>query len=891
MASLNIKISPMNQSINFFTFLILFAFAVSSCTSTNQESKKRSPNLPSFPKEKMEWQFKRVANEDGKVPRNGQIKAYRELVANGKIIPGEKQSNKNDELGWKSIDNFFPSLSVTQLTHDPNNTDVFYFSTGEGWFGAGMVRGAGVWKSTDAGETWFQLESTMDNEIYDWCQDIVVHPQTSDVYLATRDDGLHRSSDGGETWEKVLGNGVGSLVNSICDIELTADGGIFATTGIFEIGRIFYSDSGDAGTFEAQTNGFITSGVNRIEIATAPSNADVAYAIPTDASDYRIAGIFKTTDRGETWEEINNPNNDYELAKFQGWYDLMLEVDPNDEDVVIAGGWNVWRSRNGGEDWQQLSFGKIDSIGYQYIHVDQHKAVFLNSDTVYITNDGGIWQTHEFSSDQPIFRHRNYTYNVTQFYAGAIFQEADDFRIFGGTQDNGTYISTDDGYSNFELLTWLDGAFCDQHPVEENILFTSSQLNRMYRVDFDSGEIDSLNNPYLTDDDVLFINPMHINPYNPNHLYMASTKGVWRLDNPTVQDSTHWTQACLGGIGDISALGFSESEPNTIYVGRERFAAGSQPARLYRLDHADTSTVATSLVNIDPNNNLPTASNFTTSSIAVDPNNADHIIVTYSNYGLESVWETENASAEDPVWTNVEGNLPDFPVFWAEFHPNNTDKVYLGTELGVFFTNDLNGADTDWNPTNDGLANVPVYMLRIRASDNTMLAASYGRGLFTATLDPTAEQMALTWEERGPKNVGGRTRALMVDPNDPTERKFWTGGVSGGLWYTNNIDSLGDDILVNVEEPQFFNAIQWNVFPNPTLGSNASVNIELDKNVAITVQVYDMNGQLMQSVYSGEMNAGKQTFEIDNSNWPKGVYQVQLITDGNKRAVKKLVVN
>ena len=868
----------------------MFVFA--SCTSVkNNEAKKRSPNLPSFPKEKMEWQFKRVANAEGKVPRNGQIKAYRELVANGKISPKQSESFKNDEAGWKTIDDFFPSLSITQITHDPNNTDVFYFATGEGWFGAGMVRGAGVWKSTDAGETWFQLESTMDNEIYDWCQDILVHPQTSDVYLATRDDGLHRSSDGGETWEKVLGSGVGSLVNSICDIELTADGGIYATTGIFELGRIFYSDSGDAGTFESQTNGFINSGINRIEIATAPSNADVAYAIPVDANDYRIRGIFKTTDRGATWVETNNPNNDYELAKFQGWYDLMLEVDPNDEDVIIAGGWNVWRSRNGGEDWDQISFGKIDSVGYQYIHVDQHKAVFINSDTVYITNDGGIWQTHEFSSDQPIFRHRNFTYNVTQFYSGAIFQDAGDFHVFGGTQDNGTYISSGEGYSNFELLTWLDGAFVDQHPTEENLLFTSSQLNRMYRVDFDTGEIDSLNNPYLEDEDVLFINPMAINPYNDNHLYMASSKGVWRLDNPTVQDSTHWTQACLGGIGEISALGFSESEPNTIYVGRERFSSGPQPVKLYRLDNADTSTVATSLVNIDPNNNLPSEGIISTSSIAVDPTNPDHILVTYSNYGLESVWETENASAEDPGWNNVEGNLPDFPVFWAVFHPNNSDKVYIGTELGVFFTNNLNNSATDWNPTNEGLANVPVYMLRIREADNTILAATYGRGLFTAQLDPTSEQMELTWEERGPKNVGGRTRALMVDPNDPTQRKFWTGGVSGGLWYTNNIDSLGDDIIVNVEEPQAFNAMDWTLYPNPSSNTTVQIEIDVKKTEQVLIEAFNMNGALMQTVFSGQLNAGQQRFSLENLNWAKGIYQIKLTSEGSRSVVKKVVVN
>jgi len=151
--------SPLIKS-SAFILVLLFCGLIFSCNSV-QENKTTtaSSNIPSFPKQKMEWDYKRKANPDGKVPRNGMIKAYRALQAAGKLTNEPETAAKNDEIGWQAVDNFFPSLSITQITHDPNDPMIFYFSTGEGWFNADAVRGAGVWKSTDGGASWTQLES------------------------------------------------------------------------------------------------------------------------------------------------------------------------------------------------------------------------------------------------------------------------------------------------------------------------------------------------------------------------------------------------------------------------------------------------------------------------------------------------------------------------------------------------------------------------------------------------------------------------------------------------------------------------------------------------------------------------------------------------------------
>jgi len=133
------------------------------------------------------------------------------------------------------------------------------------------------------------------------------------------------------------------------------------------------------------------------------------------------------------------------------------------------------------------------------------------------------------------------------------------------------------------------------------------------------------------------------------------------------------------------------------------------------------------------------------SCVNVDPTNEAHLLVTYSNYGVAHIIETKNATAATPTWTDVSGNLPDMPVRWSLFYPGDPTKAIIATELGVWTTDLINGTSTVWDPTNTGLANVQVDMLKYRAADKTVAAATHGRGVFTTTLPtPAATLSALT---------------------------------------------------------------------------------------------------------------------------------------------------
>lgn len=819
----------------------------------------------------LEFQLMRTLDPAfGEVPGGKLMEAYNSLKARGFYTIGESRS----EDGWKHINDFFPSLAVTKITYDPNNTSIFYFCTGEGWFNADAQKGAGVFKSSDMGGTWEQLVST-NNSNFVYCQDIAVHPITSDVYVATK-TGLYRSSDEGETFQKILGAGAGSIRNSVCDIEFTSDGGVFTSIGIFETDGIYYSPSGDSATFVKQTGGFPTTGIYRIELATAPSNPDVCYAIPCSSSQYKITGIYKTIDRGTNWDTTSLPGNNYEMAAKQAWYDLSLAVDPNNENIVVAGGLNVWRSRDGGVNWQQLTSGRLDSLLVRYMHVDQHEVVFQGSDTVYFANDGGIYKCDNFSSDLPTIYNVNYNYNVTQFYAAAIHPESSHPGIIGGTQDNGSLLALNFGLTDFKTVSGQDGSFCAYHPSDGNKFYTTTQYTRIFRYNNGGFEIpDTITNANVTEDNLLFINPIEISNYDPEVLFQASNIGLWRLKNLSIADTSEWEKACTT-TGGITALAASSAEDDIIFFGKS-----SSNGEIYMVQNATTVEGILPPIGLDPADMLPNSSFLGAlycSGIFADVHDANHVMLCYANYGVESIWQSNNALSGSPTWENLEGDLPDIPVYSVVIHPGNADVAYVATELGIFYTNDLNGNSTQWIPCSTAPI-VRTDQLRIRVADNNIIAATHGRGIWEAELDAGGLNNDVTWIERGPNNIGGRTRTVMVDPNIASGKKVWAGAVGGGLWKTTDIDA------VDVEEIQVQNS-PFNLYPNPAVDF---VTLEIKKpgNTKYIIEVFDIHGKKIRNLAN---NIPVSTLQFDVSSFYSGVYFIS-VTEGKWKTVKKLIVN
>lgn len=626
---------------------------------------------------------------------------------------------------WVNADDFYDNLAISCIVQNTLNPQEIYFGTGEGWHNVDAVRGLGIWKSTNGGNSFTHLSSTNNSSFYR-VQKMVIHPVTGDVYAATRDNGVMKSTNGGTTWTKVLGDGTGALTNKAADLEIGADNTIYAGMGMVfaPTDGIYKSTSGDAGTWtklNTSINGFPTTGFNRIEIAAAPSDANTIYCLTQSETTYGIFGIYKTTNQGTLWTQLPNPidsdpfiNEDF--TRGQAWYDLIAQVDPNNANVCYVGGIDLFKTVNGGLTWNQISHW-YGLAPHQEVHADQHQIVFQpgSSDIIYFGNDGGIYMTSNGSAAVPTIKSKELGYNTTQFYGCAIHPAANTTHFLAGSQDNGSHKFTQAGINSTPEITGGDGAFCNIDKDQPQYQYTQYVYNNYFR-STDGGNsfasVDFNNNGQ-------FINPTDFDDLN-NKLYGGNAAGTYfRWDNPHTGSTSSSVSVTNFAGASVTAVRVSPVTANRVFFGLNN-------GTIVRVDDAHTGTSKTGTV--ISSGTMPSPA--WVSSIALENGNENHMLVSYSNYGVNSVWETTNGGSS---WTSVEGNLPDMPIRWVIFAPNNNDQALAATELGVWSTDNLNGISTNWGPSNSGLANVSTHQLQYRTSDNFLIAATHGRGLYSTS--------------------------------------------------------------------------------------------------------------------------------------------------------------
>ena len=646
----------------------------------------------------------------------------------------------DSDPSWNKIDDFWDNIAVSCIAYDPVNTQIFYVGTGEIYSGAS--RGFGIWQTTDAGVTWTRLTSTGN---FLWVNDIVVRNESgvAVVYVAAGDkyyqgvwhngtEGLLRSTNDGATFTQVW-SGSGSTLYQPSDLEIDANNNIWAGTrnNSWGSGGGQILKSSDGTTWSTV---YTTDDANRMELACAPSNANVVYAVGSGGSGDDDIGVFvKSTNGGTTWPPVTIPLNTSgkHFTRGQAWYDLILAVDPNDENTLYAGGIDLHKSIDSGNTWNQIShwYGGFD---FDYVHADQHSFAFRPgySNTVVFGNDGGIHMTTDAGDH---FTAKNSGYNVTQFYSCALHPSPGEYYFLAGSQDNGTQQFDSAGIDSTKEVTGGDGAFCFIDQMDPALQITSYIYNNYYFST--NGGLDFESISQTGDNSGRFINP---SDYDDDRDILYSASGI---------DSIKLTYGFNGTITeDYFEIGMSEKAShirvsqfmdNTIFIGT---GAG----RLFKVTDAD---------GVSPSISEITGDDFPTGYISCIElgSSENQILVTFSNYGVISVWETLNGGL---LWENKEGTeeehmLPDMPVRWALYNPDNRDEVILATEVGVWSTTDFNSASPAWTASNSGLANVRTDMLQIRSSDNFVIAATHGRGLFST--DALVSQAAVSEESLVPK--------------------------------------------------------------------------------------------------------------------------------------------
>ena len=826
-------------------------------------------------------------------------------------VAGGIWKTTNGGTSWLPLNDFLANIAVTSMAFDPSNSSIIYAGTGEGFFNADGVRGAGIFKTTDAGAHWTRLPATASNSNFFFVNDIVVssaNPQH--VYAATR-TGVWRSLDGGTTWNQAIVSNAANGANGAMDLVIRTDQAtdyIFAAVGTFSRSHIFRNtDAGGAGTWE---DVYSEPTMGRTSLAIAPSNQNVIYALatciscpagtnpnfPTAQYTDGFLGVFRSTSAGDpgSWTTqvrnnsanlqdtllLSNPVNGalaqcgFGTSQFlnQGWYDNVIAVDPTDPDKVWAGGVDLFRSDNGGVNWGVASYWWFQVNGTppnngdpQLVHSDNHIIAFhphyngTTNQTMFAGNDGGIYRTNNaltgnvgyvngttpsggaitptspicgneftpggfFTVPSPvIWGPLNNGYAVTQFYHGLPYPNGQTY--FGGTQDNGTNRGTDAAGPNaWARINGGDGGYVAVNPLNTNTIFfetTGLSLRRSTNGGLSSASVIS----GIAGDVFPFITVFRMDPTTPTRLWISG-RFMWRTDN----NATNWTRTSNAQQtgGSITSMAIAPTNSNIVING----AASGQ---LRRTTVALTANAASNLNTTWLQSFTPRGNgNGTISWVEYDPTNASNVWATVSNFnGTPNVNGTSaghvfKSTDGGATWTLADGTqtpgnvnaIPDIPAHSVVVDPNDNQRIYVGTDLGVFVS--LDGGQ-NWARETTGFSNVVVESLSAVNNNGvtTLFAFTHGRGAFKVTIPGSCATVS------------------------PLNQAFFSPGNTGSVTVTKNLsataacdwNAVSNSSFITIDSGASGNGtgtVNFTVAPNTTGAARVGTLTVAGRNVTIT---------------------------------------------------------
>ena len=695
----------------------------------------------------------------------------RRVLAGG--VSGGMYLSEDDGATWRLTTGLDDLASVTALAQDPINRNIWYYGTGE-LFGNSASNGGtnflgqGVFKSTDGGESWNQLAATTEgslntfDNVFDRVWNLAVDPNSGNVFAAVFGF-IMRSTDGGNSWFVSLGPDEQPF-GIATDVAMASDGTVYATISRNGNGSslfgVFQSGDGGENWTDISPPG-LTNDPWRQVLDVSPSDPNTVYMLAQSTPAGENAGdhqLFRYNAAANTWTNLsanipnvttnsrfgNEPLDGNASFSSQGGYDLLVKVKPDDPDVVWIGGTNLYRSTDGGDTFLRVGgyASPYTFAAYTRHHPDQHVLAFYpnNASAMISGHDGGLSRALNVLQTPQAWVDLNNGYLTSQFYAVAIDPETGSDFVIGGLQDNGTW-STESANGDIDWQSEFsgDGGFAAVAPGGLPY-YVSSQLGFVLRISVSGTRIFGSVVQPAGGNDFLFITPFVLDPNDPRVMYIAEGNQVWRNSNldeiPTGNgDATQINWTALTGSVDpntstVTALAVSKEPANRLIFGATDFRLTT---RIIKVEDPASNGPGT---DITPpgitQGSYP-------SSIAINPEDADEMLITFSNYNVPSIWHTDNGGK---TWTNVEGNLSgnDGPsVAWSLIMPTESSTAYfVATSTGVYSTEVLNEVNTVWVQEGaDVMGNVDTDMLVGRSEDGLVVAATHGRGVYSASIGGT----------------------------------------------------------------------------------------------------------------------------------------------------------
>ena len=650
---------------------------------------------------------------------------------------------------WKPIFDKQKVYSIGCVTIDPNNPHTVWVGTGENVGGRHVGVGDGVYRSDDDGASWTNMGLKLSQHIskiliHPQNSDIIWVAAQGPLWNKGDDRGLYMSTDGGKTWEKTLGDDQWVGVTDIVMDPRNPDV-LYAATWQRHRNVAAYMGGGpgsgihrsnDGGlTWEKLKKGLPSSNMGKIGLAVSPQQPDIIYA--AIELDRRTGGVYRSVNRGASWEKQSSTVSG---ATGPHYYQELV-ASPHQFDKIYLLDVRIQYSEDGGK-----TFKRMNERGK---HSDNHSMTFRSDDPDYLLvgTDGGIYETYDdtktwrYFDNLPVTQYYKVAVNTAwPFYQ--IFGGTQD----NGSQSGVSQTDRYEGISNAEwtIIYGGDGHQPATEPGNNDIVYCESQQGYLGRVDLITGEAVSIRPQPLKGDKQDRFNwdsPILISPHAPERLYFASQR-VWKSDDRgdswtpisgdlsrnqqrltlPIMDQTWswdatWDVDAMSQYNSITSLAESPLKEGLIYAGTDdgliqvtedggenwkKIEVGSLP------DVPETAFV-----------NDIKADLFDESTVYIALDN--HKYGDFTPYLFKSTNKGKS-------WKSIAGDIPENHLVWRVVQDYiKPELMFVATEYGIFFTID---AGEKWIKLKGGVPTISFRDLVIQKERNDLVCASFGRGFF-----------------------------------------------------------------------------------------------------------------------------------------------------------------